>query len=144
MPHAASTEVIFSTALACPPEEVWRALTAANVPRSWMWNSVLQGRMEPGTDYALSVDGEDLITGTVLDADAPYRLVLTFDARWDERAAGEPAGELEYLITPTGEQESVFSVRLSGLTGVTADSAEADTPGIYARLKAWLEQDGGE
>jgi uncharacterized protein YndB with AHSA1/START domain len=140
MPNAASTEIIFSTALACPPEEVWRALTATNVTRSWMWNSILRGPMEPGTDYSMGADGEDLIVGTVLETDAPYRLVMTFDARWDERVAGEPAGELEYLITPTGDSESVFSVRLSGLTGVSADAAEQDTPAIYSRFKAWLEQ----
>ncbi|WP_341392689.1 SRPBCC domain-containing protein [Arthrobacter sp. G119Y2] len=139
MPNAASTEIIYSTALTCPPEAVWRALSATNVPRSWMWNSVLRGPMEPGTDYSMGGDGEDLIVGTVLDADAPYRLVMTFDARWDERVAGEPAGEMEYLITPTGDHESVFSVRLSGLAGVTADAAEQDTPEIYARLKTWLE-----
>ena len=143
MPNAAFTEIIYSTALACPPEEVWRALTATNVPRSWMWNSVLRGPMEPGTDYSMGADGDDLIVGTVQESDAPYRLVLSFDARWDERVAGEQAGELEYLITPTGDSESVFSIRLSGLTGVTADSAEQDTPGIYSRMKAWLEQADG-
>ncbi|WAP50841.1 SRPBCC domain-containing protein [Arthrobacter sp. ATA002] len=138
MPHAASTEIIYSTALSCPPEAVWRAITATNVPRSWMWNSVLRGPMEPDTDYSMGGD-DGLIVGTVLDADAPYRLVMTFDARWDEQVAGEPAGELEYLITPTGEHESVFSVRLSGLTGVTADAAAQDTPDIYAGMKSWLE-----
>lgn len=140
MPNAASTETIYSTALACPAEDVWRALTAPNVPRSWMWDSSLRGTLEPGSDYALHADGNDLIVGTVEESAAPYRLVMTFDARWDERVAAEPAGVLEYLITPTGEQECMFSVRLSGLTGATADSVEQDTPELYSRFKSWLEQ----
>ena len=140
MPNAASTETIYSTALACPAEDVWRALTASNVPRSWMWDSSLRGTLEPGSDYALHADGNDLIVGTVEESAAPYRLVMTFDARWDERVAAEPAGVLEYLITPTGEQECMFSVRLSGLTGATADSVEQDTPELYSRFKSWLEQ----
>ncbi|MET4061000.1 uncharacterized protein YndB with AHSA1/START domain [Arthrobacter sp. UYP6] len=139
MPHAASTETIYSTALTCPPEDVWRALTAPNVPRSWMWDSSLRGSMEPGSDYALYADGNNLIVGTVLEADAPYRLVLTFDARWDDRVADEPAGVLEYLVTPMGEQDCMFSVRLSELTGVTADAMEQDTPELYSRFKSWLE-----
>ncbi|WP_104160833.1 SRPBCC domain-containing protein [Arthrobacter sp. ZGTC212] len=140
MPSAASTETIYSTVLACPPEDVWRALTASNVPRSWMWDSSLRGTMEPGSDYALYADGNNLIVGSVVEADAPYRLVLTFDARWDDRVADEPAGELEYLITPTGERECMFSVRLSGLTGATAAAVEQDTPELYSRFKSWLEQ----
>lgn len=143
MLNAAATEIIYSAALTCPPDEVWRALTATNLPRSWMWNSTLRGWMEPDGDYALSADGEELIVGTVQHAVAPYRLVMTFDARWDERVAHEPAGELEYLITPTGEHESEFSVRLSGLIGGTADAAEHDIPEIYARFKAWLEENDG-
>ena len=144
MPSAASTEIIYSTALASPPEDVWRALTASNVPRSWMWDSSLRGTMEPGSDYALNADGNDLIVGSVEAADAPYRLVLTFDARWDDRVADEPAGELEYLITPMGEEECMFSVRLSGLTGATAGSVEQDTPELYSRFKSWLEQNNAD
>lgn len=143
MLNAASTDIIYSAALACPPEEVWRALTSTNLPRSWMWNSTLRGRIEPDHDYALYADGENLIVGTVQDAVAPYRLVMSFDARWDQRVADEPAGVLEYLITPTSEHESQFSVRLSGLTGSTADAAERDTPQIYSRFKAWLEEIDG-
>lgn len=143
MPHTASAEIIYSAALACPAEEVWRALTATNVPRRWMWDSRLRGTMEPGNEYAVYDDGNNLIVGTVEQAEAPYRLVLTYDARWDERVADEPAGVVEYLITPTGTDESVFSVRFMGLTGATADAVDRDTPGIYAGFKSWLEQNDG-
>ncbi|MBP3044358.1 SRPBCC domain-containing protein [Arthrobacter jiangjiafuii] len=144
MPNAASIETIYSTTLACPAEDVWRALTSSNVQRSWMWDSRLRGSMEPGSDYALYDDGgNNLIVGTVQEAEAPYRLVLTFDARWDERVAEEPAGTLEYLITPTGDRDCVFSVRLYGLSGATADAVERDTVEIYDGLKAWLEENDG-
>lgn len=143
MPSSASTDIIYSAALTCPPDDVWRALTATNLPRSWMWNSTLRGMIEPDGDYALSADGENVIVGTVQDAEAPYRLVMSFDARWDQRVAEEPAGELEYLITPTSESESEFSVRLSGLTGSSANAAERDIPEIYSRFKVWLEEIDG-
>lgn len=143
MPQTASAEIIYSTALACPAEEAWRALTATNVARHWMWDSRLRGTMEPGHEYAAYDDGNNLIVGTVEQAEAPYRLVLTFDARWDERVAKEPAGIVEYLITPIGDGECVFSVRFTGLTGATADAVHRDTPEIYAGFKSWLEEDDG-
>lgn len=144
MPQAASAEIIYSTVPACPAEEAWRALTATNVPRSWMWDSRLRGTMEPGNEYAVYDDGNNLIVGTVEQAEAPYRLVLTFDARWDKSVADEPAGVVEYLITPIGDEECVFSVRFTGLTGATADAVARDTPEIYDGFKSWLEEVAGD
>lgn len=142
MPDTKQIETIFASSVGCPPEAIWRALTATNVPRSWMWDSSLRGSLAEGSDYAMYDDDSNLIVGTVLASEAPYRLVLSFDPQWDATVSTEPAGILEYLITPTGAEQSQFTVRISGLSGSSAGAMERNTAGIYSQLTAWLEAEG--
>ncbi|MET1006965.1 MAG: SRPBCC domain-containing protein, partial [Propionibacteriaceae bacterium] len=92
-----------------------------------------------GAPYAMSSGDTDLIVGTVLTYDRPDRLVMTFDARWDELSAVEPAGQLEYLLTDSGDGVTELTVIISGLSGHSAVSVAADTPGIYSGVKSLLE-----
>ena len=45
--------------------------------------------MGPGSPYRYLIDENEAIVGEVLEADPPRRLVMTFDARWDEQVAGD-------------------------------------------------------
>lgn len=129
---------LYRTRIACSPGRVWTELTATGVPRRWMYGSTLSGVLAEGSHYAMSHEGEDLITGTVLTAEPPVRLALTFNPQWNERVAAEAPGVLEYTLERTGDG-CELTVRITGLYGASAVSVDHDTPGIYAGLKAMLE-----
>ncbi len=129
---------IYRTRIACFPGRLWEELTTTGVPRRWMYGSVLTGELTEGSHYAMSHEGEDLITGTVLAVEAPVRLALTFNPQWNGTVAAEAPGVLEYTVEQTAEG-CELSVRITGLYGASAVSVDHDTPGIYAGLKAMLE-----
>ncbi|MCC9174965.1 SRPBCC domain-containing protein [Arthrobacter sp. zg-Y179] len=131
-------ETIYRTHVAAPPGRVWAELTATDIPRAWMWDSVLIGSLAEGSSYAFHYDGEDLITGSVLVVEAPVRLSLTFNPQWDGTVAREAPGVLEYTLQQAGDGCDL-TVRITGLHGASATSVEHDTPGIYAGLKTLLE-----
>lgn len=129
---------LYRTRIACSPERLWAELTATGVPRPWMWDSVLFGPLTEGSGYAMARDGEELVTGTVLAAAPPARLVLSFNPLWNDRVAAETPGVLDYALEQAGDG-CLLTVRISGLYGASAVSVDHDTPGIYAGLKAMLE-----
>ena len=129
---------MYRTRIACSPGRLWDELTATGIPRPWMWGSVLTGPLAEGSRYAMGSDGEELITGTVLTAEPPVRLALTFNPQWNERVAAEAAGVLEYTLEQVGAGCDL-TVLITGLYGASAASVDRDTPGIYAGLKAMLE-----
>jgi uncharacterized protein YndB with AHSA1/START domain len=144
MDTPAAPQTVYRTVIRRPPEEVWRALTENDTPRSWMWDTTITSTWQPGAPYAMSSPENDLIVGEVIEADAPRLLVATFDARWSEEASAEPAGQLSYLLDDAGNGATELTVTISGLSGSTARDVVDDTPGIYTDLKDELEGDGGE
>ena len=136
MDETAST--FYRTHIAALPDRVWAELVATGVPKVWMRDSVLTGSLREGSSYAFRFDGEDLITGTVLAAEAPVRLAVTFNPQWDGTVAGEAPGVLEYTLEQGGDG-CELTVRITGLYGASAISVDHDTPGVYAGLKTLLE-----
>ncbi|UWX98351.1 SRPBCC domain-containing protein [Arthrobacter zhaoxinii] len=129
---------VYRTHIAASPARLWAELTAVDVPRPWMWDSVLSGSVTEGSSYAFRITGEDQITGTVLAVEAPVRLTLTFNPQWDGTVAREAPGVLEYFLEQAGDGCDL-TVSISGLHGASAISVDHDTPGIYAGLKTLLE-----
>ena len=129
---------VFTIVIRTSAQRLWDALTETGVPRSWLYEAVARSSWEPGSAYAMGVPGFDLMSGTVVTAEPPRLLVLTFDAHWDDEVDPEPAGRLEYAIE---EQDDVcrLTVTLDGLAPATARSVAADTPEIYSALKTVLE-----
>ncbi|MCC3274444.1 MULTISPECIES: SRPBCC domain-containing protein [unclassified Arthrobacter] len=133
-----TSATIYRTRIACSPARVWDELTATGIPRHWMRGSVLNGSLAEGSTYVMNHDGEALFSGTVLTAEPPVRLALTFNPQWNERVAAEAPGVLEYTLEQAGAG-CELTVRITGLYGASAVSVDHDTPGIYAGLKAMLE-----
>lgn len=141
MGNATKPDVVFVIHIRAPRERVWEALTSTDAPRPWLYGSVARSTWQVGVAYEISADGFVMIAGEVLAVDRPGHLRLTFDARWDDAVAAEPAGVLDYRLdeTPGEEASTRLTVTLSGLRGESASSAAADTPHIYSSLKSLLE-----
>ncbi len=76
---------VFNIVIRATAQRLWDALTETDVPRSWMYDSVLTSTLEVGSGYVAGVPGFDLITGDVLAVEAPRRLLLSFDAHWTNK-----------------------------------------------------------
>lgn len=83
------------------PDQVWRAITESEFTLRYYYGSSVESDWTPGSTYRYAISGSDAIVGTVLEADAPRRLVQTFDARWDDDVAADAPSRLTWELEET-------------------------------------------
>jgi uncharacterized protein YndB with AHSA1/START domain/DNA-binding transcriptional ArsR family regulator len=130
---------VYVTYIAASAERVWEALTDADLTASY-WGHRNESDWQPGSRWQhVRTDGSGIadVVGTVLEARAPERLVLTFPGS-DEQQAGTPS-----RVTFTVEQHQDI-VRLTVThedipTEGDREAAAAGWPAVLANLKSLLE-----
>ena len=80
------------------PEQVWRAITESEFTLQYYYGSTVESDWQAGSTFRYAISGNDAIVGTVLEADAPRRLVMTFDARWDDDVAADAPSRLTWEL----------------------------------------------
>jgi uncharacterized protein YndB with AHSA1/START domain len=130
---------VYVTYIQSTPEQVWHALTDAELSAEY-WGHSNVSDWQPGSEWEhLRTDGSGIadVVGTVLEAVPPERLVLTF-AGPTEQPAGGPS-RVTFTIEPHEE-----IVRLTVTHENLADQAEYDAasagwPAVLANLKSLIE-----
>ena len=130
---------VYVTYIQSTAERVWHALTDADLSGEY-WGHSNVSDWEPGSPWEhRRTDGSGIadVTGTVVEAVPPERLVMTFAAPNEERAA-EPS-RVTFTIEPYEE-----IVRLTVTHENLADAAEyeaaaAGWPAVFANLKSLIE-----
>ena len=70
---------VYELYIAATPEQVWRALTESEFTQRYYYGSAVESDWQPGSSLVYrNEDGTEAIQCTVLEADAPRRLVHTF------------------------------------------------------------------
>ena len=70
---------VYEVYIRATPEEVWRALTDSELTRRYYYDNSVESDWTPGSRLVYrNPDGTEAITGEILEADAPRRLVHTF------------------------------------------------------------------
>jgi uncharacterized protein YndB with AHSA1/START domain len=82
--------------------DVWKAITESDFTQRYYYASTVESDWEPGEPYRYLVGGNEAIVGEIVESDPPSRLVLTFDARWDEEVAADPPSRLAWEIADAG------------------------------------------
>jgi len=123
-------------------EKVWLALTDPAFTEQYYYGSrVDMPKLTAGSAYRYTGGDAVLLSGEILDADPPHRLVMTFHASWDPGLTADPPSRVTWELTPMGE--GVTSLR------VVHDRFETETetyrqvaggwPFIVSGLKTLLE-----
>ena len=74
---------VFATFIRATPEAIWRALTESDFTTRYWYGSTVHSDWTAGAPWELRTSGGQLgITGEVLEADAPRRLVVTYKQAW--------------------------------------------------------------
>jgi uncharacterized protein YndB with AHSA1/START domain/DNA-binding transcriptional ArsR family regulator len=132
---------VFTVFVKATPAQVWRAITEAEFTQRYFYASTVESDWSPGSAYRYLVDGNEAIVGEVLEAEAPRRLVMTFDARWDEHVASDPPSTITWEITDAGPGVVQLTVVHDGLVpgSATLEQALGGMPLILSGLKTLLE-----
>jgi uncharacterized protein YndB with AHSA1/START domain/DNA-binding transcriptional ArsR family regulator len=129
---------VYVTYIKATPEQVWHALTDADLTARY-WGHSNVSDWQPGSAWQhVRTDGSGIsdIDGTVLEALPPQRLVLTFPGEEDE---DEAPSRVTFTIEP--HQDIVrLTVRHEGLrTAADHEAISEGWPAVMANLKSLLE-----
>jgi len=131
---------VFATFIRATPEAIWRALTESDFTTRYWYGSTVHSDWTVGAPWELrTAQGQVGITGEVLEADAPRRLVVTYKQAWG--GVDEPPSRVTFEIAAAGpgvQQLSVIHETEPGSSTQIADVA-AGWPFIIAGLKTLLE-----
>jgi uncharacterized protein YndB with AHSA1/START domain/DNA-binding transcriptional ArsR family regulator len=132
---------VFTVFVRATPERVWEAITDSALTRRYYYASTVESDWEPGSAYRYLIDGDEAIVGEVLEADPPRKLVLSFDARWDEQVAADTPSRLTWEISDAAPGVVQLTVVHDGLVAgsATAEQVPGGMPFILSGLKTLLE-----
>jgi uncharacterized protein YndB with AHSA1/START domain/DNA-binding transcriptional ArsR family regulator len=130
---------VYVTYIESTPEQVWAALTDADLTAQY-WGHSNVSDWQPGSRWEhRRTDGSGIadVAGTVLASTPPKRLVMTFDAPGDPPPAGPST--VTFDIEPYHEivRLTVTHENLAGEDALRASSA--GWPAVLANLKSLLE-----
>ena len=129
---------VYVTYIKASPEQVWRALTDADLTARY-WGHRNESDWQPGSTWQhLRTDGSGVsdVTGTVLEAVRPERLVITFPGSEEQR---EKPSHVTFTIEPH-EDIVRLTVRHDGLPTVADyEAISGGWPAVLANLKSLLE-----
>ena len=130
---------VYVTYIRATPEQVWEALTDADLTAAYWGHRNVSDWQEGSTWQHVRTDGSGIadVTGTVVEVDRPERLVLTFPGS-DEQRNGTPS-RVTFTVEP--HQDIVrLTVRHDDLpTEADREAIAAGWPAVLANLKSLLE-----
>jgi uncharacterized protein YndB with AHSA1/START domain/DNA-binding transcriptional ArsR family regulator len=129
---------VYVTYIKASPTQVWQALTDADLTASY-WGHRNESDWQPGSTWQhVRTDGSGIsdVTGTVLEAAPPERLVMTFPGSAEQR---EEPSRVTFTIEPH-EEIVRLTVRHEGLpTQSDYEAISGGWPAVMANLKSLLE-----
>jgi uncharacterized protein YndB with AHSA1/START domain/DNA-binding transcriptional ArsR family regulator len=85
------------------PEKLWQALTDGALTKKYLFSETLHSDWKRGSEWhAIGANGSRDVEGTVVEADPPNRLVLTWRPLYDKELSAE-LSRVTYLIEKRGE-----------------------------------------
>ena len=130
---------VYVTYIQSTPEKVWHALTDADLTADY-WGHSNVSDWQPGSRWEHQrTDGSGIadVVGTVIEADPPRRLVITFGGPGDDTAAGP-----SQVAFDIDAHEDIVRLRVTHenlADQAEYDAASAGWPAVLANLKSRLE-----
>lgn len=133
-------ELVVETFVETTPERLWQALVDPDDTERYYFGGRFDGSVAPGSAYRyLAPDGTVLISGTVVSADPPRELVMTFLPGWVPEGETRPS-RATFTIEARGPvcRLTVVHDRIS-VEDALAGSYRSGWSQVLAGLKTLLE-----
>ena len=136
-----TTKSVYEVYIRAPQERVWEAITSPELTRQYYYGTEARSDWHAGSriDY-LYPDGKVAAEGTILEADPPRKVTMTFHAVWDDQVKADPPVRMTWEVEPAGEMCKLTVVTDDIVPGSATDREFAGgIVYIVSGLKSLLE-----
>ncbi len=138
----AQTRFVYVTYIRTTPEKLWAALTQPEFTKQYWFGVTMECDWKAGSSWEMKYDdGRVMDAGSIVEADAPRRLVIRWRNEWKAEFKAEGYSRCTMELEPTGD-----AVKLSVIHEMdVANSAFINEgvsngwPKILSNLKSLLE-----
>src|SRR5690242_9558412 len=96
---------VYEITIRTTPERLWQALTDGDLTVQYFHGNRFEGEIAPGAPYrSVMADGQLARDGTILEADPPRRLVMSWHVRYAEELEAEGPSRVTWEIEPHGDE----------------------------------------
>lgn len=131
---------VYVTYIRANPEQVWQALTDADLTAQY-WGHANVSDWQPGSTWEhRRVDGSGAVdvVGSVLEAEPPTRLVITFEDSPDTEPKREPS-VVTFLVEPHQDIVRLTVTHENLPNNEMRNGISQGWPAVLANLKSLLE-----
>ena len=132
---------VYSVYIQSTPDRVWKAITDGDDTIRYYYGTRVSSSWEPGAPLTYCYpDGSVAADGSVLVADPPHRLRMSFHARWAPALEAEGPVEMDWVLEASGEATKL-TVTTSGLKEGSRTAADFSGGIVYivSGLKTLVE-----
>jgi len=115
--------------IAAPAAAVWRGLVDGEMTKHYVYGTRIETTLKKDTSYGYKAGDFSVVDGAILDVDPEKRLVMTWNAHWDERVSKDPASRVTYELAETSP--GITKLR------VTHDDFERETATYSGSIEGW-------
>jgi len=132
---------VYEVYIHATPERIWQAITDPDLTRRYYYGTLVRSTWEPGARLSYDYpDGTLAADGKVLEVDPPRRLVMSFNAVWDDEVKADPPTRMTWEITPMGNSCRLTVTHTDLIPGSATDTAvRGGISVIVSGLKTLLE-----
>lgn len=141
MTTRAAPNHVYEVYIQAQPERIWQAITDPELTRRYYYGTLAKSTWEPGAELVYDYpDGTPAADGKVLEVDPPRRLLMSFNAVWDEEVKADPPTTMTWEITPMGESCRLTVTHAGLIPGSATETAvRGGISIIVSGLKTLLE-----
>ena len=123
-------ELSYDIYIAASPKDVWRGLVDGAMTEKYVYGTRLRSSLSQGARFAyVGEGGFEPVSGEILAAEPEHRLVMRWQARWDEKVAKDRPSRVTYEIEPAGPEMTRLRLR--------HDEFERETATYLGSVDAW-------
>jgi uncharacterized protein YndB with AHSA1/START domain/DNA-binding transcriptional ArsR family regulator len=132
---------VYQVYINADPARVWQAIVDGEQTQRYYYGTRVESMWEPGAGLTyFGGDGGVVADGTVIAVDAPHRLEMTFQARWDPELEAEgPVREVWQLEDVNGATKLTVEMYDAEPGSKTYEDFTGGFPYILSGLKTFVE-----
>src|SRR5215510_2451192 len=128
--------------IGAPVDRIWAGLIDGDITKKYVYGTRFDGKLKKGARYAYVGDGDfKVVDGEILDVEPGKRLVMTWQAHWDDAVGKDRASRVSYELLAAGTATTKVRIVHDDFDGATATytGSIAGWPLMMSSLKSLIE-----